>query len=454
MFRPRRLLPLLALAALMLGVLAPGPVTRALDPTATPAPSVPAGGDCGATPVIEYTIDLAASAPFSPMVQFRENGMALPAAGRFYWGNGQYGIANLNQVGGGNEFFKQVQPIYSTPGEYNFNSNITDACGTVFSYDYPLAVPLTLPTTLTLPCPGTTDVSGFCLVALGQKITFTIGGGPDTGWRWDATGPPGGRTLTRSFDTLGEFWIQARVVSKDGMIVSPLLKVAPTAPSRPRITEYQAPDEVDAGADFTASFTVPAGAEQAKPSIYADAKQVSDTTSAQLSFAAGTHVITFVLTYPDDSTVSRQVGVVSLAPPPPPPEVGPNPLLLLAGILAGGLALGFLILALLLLARRLRRRRVDNLLAARSRWLAAVLRSEGWLLEGPTRLDASEDEPARTLLTARHARGEFVVARPLSEEKWLWQDLLVRIAADFGGVPLESEEEDERERLDQDEESA
>lgn len=193
-----------------------------------PAPSLAA--ECGGPPpVFEYVIDPAGSAvdPLSPVVQFRVGGLALPAEGRFYWGNDQYGIARLNQVGGGSEFFHQLQPTYEKAGLYDFTSKILDHCGVELTQVYPIAAPLLAPGTVTLNCPGTTDANGFCLVALNQPVTFALGGGPDAGWRWDADGPTSGRQLTRVFSALGEFWIQARFISVDGMLVSPVLKVTP-----------------------------------------------------------------------------------------------------------------------------------------------------------------------------------------------------------------------------------
>lgn len=194
----------------------------------TPEPSAPLSTDCEAPRDFEFTIDLAGSTatPLSPVVQFRVGGLTRPAEARFFWGNDQYGVANLNEMGG-SEYFKQVRPVYEKAGAYDFRAEITDHCGKVFTVDYPIAAPLAPIDSLTLPCPGKVDVNGFCLVLLGVPVTFAVAGGPEQGWHWDNDGPTGGRTFTRTFATPGEFWVQARALSDEGMLASPILKVAP-----------------------------------------------------------------------------------------------------------------------------------------------------------------------------------------------------------------------------------
>jgi hypothetical protein len=155
------------------------------------------------------------------------------------------------------------------------------------------------------------------------------------------------------------------------MRITPPLPVVLGGAAKPRITEFTVPETVKPGEPFLVSFVIPAGAEEATPSIYAGDRLLVEGTEAEVRFDSGAQSVAFVLVFPDGSVVSRQVAILV---PETPPAIGliariwGNPLgqLFLAAL--AGLFLVVLVLALLAARRRAKRR-----LAA---WRSRVIRPE------------------------------------------------------------------------------
>jgi hypothetical protein len=269
------------------------------------------------------------------------------------------------------------RPRFTGPGPQEVRVSITDACGTVYKYVYTLRTPVA-DFLAPLDCPGGVDSNGFCIVEKGgaTRLAMPL---PATGAPayksvlWDDGLDAGKTERTRIFDgSILLTYVQARAFDADGVMrITPPLPVVLGGAAKPRITEFTVPETVKPGEPFLVSFVIPAGAEEATPSIYAGDRLLVEGTEAEVRFDSGAQSVAFVLVFPDGSVVSRQVAILV---PETPPAIGliariwGNPLgqLFLAAL--AGLFLVVLVLALLAARRRAKRR-----LAA---WRSRVIRPE------------------------------------------------------------------------------
>lgn len=293
---------------------------------------VRAAGVC-ATPILSAVIDPGASLPLSPRIVLTADGLTLPAQGRFEWGDGQYGVARLDDGDGALGVVTNVQPVYTTAGTYTLELAVTDACGATTTLAFPVAVPLRLPAPAAIECPASVDASGFCVVGLGAVSTFTVtGGGPAGPWHWNASsaeGPADARSHRVFADDARPVHLQATAITPTGWLVTPVLQVVAIAPASARITAFSDPMSATADQPFDVGFTVPAGSKGGAASILVDDVKVADGTSASIRLGSGSHTITYVVLDLDGGAIQRQAVVVVSAPPPPVGLIGAVALTLL-----------------------------------------------------------------------------------------------------------------------------
>lgn len=305
----------------------------------------PAAALTCATPVLTALVDPSTSQRLSPRIILTAVGLSLPAQGRFEWGDGQHGVARMNDGTGGLDVDTTIQPTYGAPGTYDLSLAVTDACGVVTTLPYQVTVPMILPTPASVTCPGLVDSMRYCVIALGSEATFGVSGGPtDTAWRWSDLAPDERGSESRALlrEDTGLLRLQAATVTRSGWLVTPILDVVAVAPPRPRITTFVDVGSVTADRPFDVGFTLPAGSADGTPSIYVDDLLVADAVGATISLAPGSHTVAYVVTFPDGGTIQRQTLVLASA--------GGMPFLI-AGIAAA------ILLALALLTFALYRRR-------------------------------------------------------------------------------------------------
>lgn len=337
MLLARRTVPiLLALAAGLVG------------PSASPAL---AAGTC-ATPILSAVIDPMTSDPLSPRIVLQADGLSLPAQGHFEWGDGQYGVARLDDGDGALGVATDIQPIYATAGTYLVKMSVTDACGSTTDLVMSVDVPLRLPSEVEIACPTAVDASGYCVVPLGSTSVFTVGGGATGPWRWNRAGAHvRGASLSMRAAELGTVHLQATARTRAGWLVTPVLAVITVAPPRPRITEFSDPLRATVDEPLSVRFTVPPGVDGGGASILVDDRKVADGTSATLRLEAGTHMISYAVVEADGGVIVRQAVVVASPPPPP------------VGLIAGAATLSVGLLAVALVSRRRHRHRRASRLA-------------------------------------------------------------------------------------------
>jgi hypothetical protein len=269
------------------------------------------------TPVLSARIDPAASERLSPRIILTAVNLALPAQGRFEWGDGQFGVARMSDGTGGLDVDTTIQPKYGAPGTYDLSLAVTDACGVITTLPYRVTVPMILPTPASVTCPGLVDTTGYCVIALGTEVTFGVSGGPaDTAWQWSDESWRNGRgteTNVRLRRDTGLLRLQATNVTPTGWLVTPILDVVAVAPPRPRITAFLDVGAVTADRPFEVSFALPSGSTGGTPSIYVDELLVADAITATISLAPGSHTVTYVVTYPDGGVIQRQTLVLANA---------------------------------------------------------------------------------------------------------------------------------------------
>lgn len=348
-----------------------------VDPVraASPSPSASLPTSCAA-PVVQFYISEILG-PYQISFTARISGITTPARVREY---APGALTSLNQeIPAEGASVREVvfRPRFTGPGPQEVRVSITDACGTVYDYVYKLRTPVA-DFLAPLDCPGGVDSNGFCIVEKGgaTRLAMPL---PATGAPayksvlWDDGLDAGKTERTRIFDgSILLTYVQARAFDADGVMrITPPLPVVLGGAAKPRITEFTVPETVKPGEPFLVSFVIPAGAEEATPSIYAGDRLLVEGTEAEVRFDSGAQSVAFVLVFPDGSVVSRQVAILV---PETPPAIGliariwGNPLgqLFLAAL--AGLFLVVLVLALLAARRRAKRR-----LAA---WRSRVIRPE------------------------------------------------------------------------------
>jgi hypothetical protein len=348
-----------------------------VDPVraASPSPSASLPTSCAA-PVVQFYISEILG-PYQISFTARISGITTPARVREY---APGALTSLNQeIPAEGASVREVvfRPRFTGPGPQEVRVSITDACGTVYKYVYTLRTPVA-DFLAPLDCPGGVDSNGFCIVEKGgaTRLAMPL---PATGAPayksvlWDDGLDAGKTERTRIFDgSILLTYVQARAFDADGVMrITPPLPVVLGGAAKPRITEFTVPETVKPGEPFLVSFVIPAGAEEATPSIYAGDRLLVEGTEAEVRFDSGAQSVAFVLVFPDGSVVSRQVAILV---PETPPAIGliariwGNPLgqLFLAAL--AGLFLVVLVLALLAARRRAKRR-----LAA---WRSRVIRPE------------------------------------------------------------------------------
>jgi hypothetical protein len=268
-------------------------------------------------PVLSALIDPAASERLSPRIILTAVNLSLPAQGRFEWGDGQYGVARMSDGTGGLDLDTTIQPAYSAPGTYDLSLAVTDACGVITTLPYRVTVPMILPTSASVTCPGLVDAMGYCVIALGSEATFAVSGGPpDTAWQWSddpARSERGRESHAVLRNGTGLLRLQAATVTRTGWLVTPILDVVAVAPPRPRITAFLDVGAVTADRPFDIGFALPSGSVDGTPSIYVDELLVADANTATISLAPGSHAVAYVVTYPDGGVIERQTLVLANA---------------------------------------------------------------------------------------------------------------------------------------------
>ena len=251
---------------------------------------------------------------------------------------------------------------FGASGRHQISTEITDACGRVYTFDYAVATPF-IDLSAELACTGTVDANGYCIVPRNKPIDLVIPAATGS-WIWD-DGESSSSTRSRTFSGAPALvFAQARSFSAAGMRATVVLPFAIQVGSLPRITTYLVPDLVRADEPFTVSFERPAGSDPAEASIWVDDRQVTVGLSAELRLEPGIHTIAFVLAWPKEAgVVTRQAAVVI---PERPKAFGlierlwgdPTGQIVLAAV--GGL-LAMLLLVLLVVGSRLGYRRIRGL---------------------------------------------------------------------------------------------
>jgi hypothetical protein len=267
------------------------------------------------TPVLTAFVDAAASERLSPRIILTSVNLSLPAQGRFEWGDGQDGVARISDGTGGLDVDTTIQPTYSAPGTYDLSLAVTDACGVITTLPYRVTVPMILPASASVACPGLVDAMGYCLIPLGSEATFAVSGGPaETAWQW-SDDPARNERGSEAHAVLpkgpGLLRLQAATVTPAGWLVTPVLEVVVVAPARPRITAFMNVGTVTADRPFDVGFTLPSGSLGGTPGIYVDDVLVADAVGTTISLASGSHTVAYVLTYPDGGITQRQTLVLA-----------------------------------------------------------------------------------------------------------------------------------------------
>jgi len=268
------------------------------------------------TPTWQIVVDPEQSRPMAPQVLIRSQDLATPADGTFHWGNGRFGIAVIDTPDGrGN--LATMQPTYDYPGTYSIRLDIVDACGARWQVGLEVGVPLVLPPSTWIACPGQLDQDGLCVVTPGMTHSFGIEGATDgrDAWHWTSGGVGGdgsgtaGATFELTLAANHRTYLQATRPRAGGWAVTPALLVVAQAPRHDAISTYLDPRRVTADEDATLGFTSPADAAAAQPAILVDGREVAAAASANLRLVVGDHEVAYELRYPDGQVVRRQIFV-------------------------------------------------------------------------------------------------------------------------------------------------
>jgi hypothetical protein len=349
--------------AVVVALTAAAAPVRAASPSPVPPPSAPLPTGCTVPVVQLYISDVLG--PYQISFTARISAVTTPAVVKEYAPGSYTYLTQEIPVEGASVREVVFRPQFLGAGPQEIQVTLTDACGTVYNYVYTLRTPVA-DFLAPLACPGAIDTNGLCIVEKGTEAALAMPL-PATGAPayktvlWDDGLDTGQTERRRVFDgAIIMTYVQARAFDADGVMrITPPLPIVMGAAAKPRITEFTVPEAVKPGEPFLVSFVIPAGAEEATPSIYAGDRLLVEGTEAEVRFDSGAQSVAFVLVFPDGSVVSRQVAILV---PETPPAIGlltrvwGNPLgqLLLAAL--AGLLLVVLVLALLAARRQVRRR--------------------------------------------------------------------------------------------------
>jgi hypothetical protein len=286
----------------------------------TASPVFAQATDACTTPTWRIVVDPAHSQPMAPRVVIRAQDLATPADGRFYWGNGRFGITVMDTPDGG-DTIATFQPAYEEAGTYNVRLDTVDACGAEWHIGFELRVPLVLPPPAVIACPGRLEREGLCVVVPAVAQTFDLedtSDGPDD-WRWtsgenpDSSTRSAGNTYRLTLEANDRTYLQATRRLTAGWAVTPPLLVVAQASQRESIVTYIDPGRVTTDVEVPLGFTSPADASAATPAILVDGYLVAVAATANVRLAQGDHDVAYELRYPDGQVVRRQIVVTASA---------------------------------------------------------------------------------------------------------------------------------------------
>jgi hypothetical protein len=311
-----RAFPFITAVAAALGV---SPLFGAALPTTIAAASSPT---CD-TPRLIAFVDPARGSAMTPHIDAHWVGLAAPGQVHVSWGNGEYQVAAVGPLQSAGHPVA-IDPRYTAPGSYPLTFTVTDACGESHTETMSVTVPLSAAPAPQITCPGTIDPSGYCVVSLGDRVPLRVDdlAAPAGGWTWQSDRPLAGiDPSTRaaapetSLPDPGAYTVQATAATADGWVVSETLTLVGVARRPDPISRFAAPHTAVAGEPVVLDFDVPAAPMTGVARISVDSDPPIDGSSTTIALTAGSHTISYSVTYPDGSVVQRQTIVVARSAP-------------------------------------------------------------------------------------------------------------------------------------------